>query len=135
MTTTPNAVIGGAVEAAVVFCAVVGFFALMSVFGLFPQETVPLLLAVLGAFGCYLYGRFAARATPAVKVRVTVMPKAGVLDPQGKAIGHALGSARLRRRRRGARRQGDRAGARRDRPAGAPGPPPRTWPAGCSPTR
>jgi phosphoribosylformylglycinamidine synthase subunit PurS len=25
-----------------------------------------------------------------VKVRVTVMPKAGVLDPQGKAIGHAL---------------------------------------------
>ncbi len=29
----PNAVIGAAVEAAVVFCAVVGFFALMSVFG------------------------------------------------------------------------------------------------------
>jgi phosphoribosylformylglycinamidine synthase PurS subunit len=27
-----------------------------------------------------------------VKVRVTVMPKAGVLDPQGKAIGHALNS-------------------------------------------
>jgi len=25
-----------------------------------------------------------------VKVKVTVMPKAGVLDPQGKAIGHAL---------------------------------------------
>jgi phosphoribosylformylglycinamidine synthase subunit PurS len=25
-----------------------------------------------------------------MKVRVTVMPKAGVLDPQGKAIGHAL---------------------------------------------
>jgi phosphoribosylformylglycinamidine synthase len=25
-----------------------------------------------------------------VKARVTVMPKAGVLDPQGKAIGHAL---------------------------------------------
>jgi hypothetical protein len=58
MSTTPNSVIGGAVEAVVVFCAVVGFFALMSVFGLFPQETVPLLLAVLGAFGCYLYGRF-----------------------------------------------------------------------------
>ncbi len=56
-TTPPNAVIGGAVEAVVVFCAVVGFFALMSVFGLFPQETAPLLLAVLGAFGCYLYGR------------------------------------------------------------------------------
>ena len=27
-----------------------------------------------------------------MRVRVTVMPKAGVLDPQGKAIGHALGS-------------------------------------------
>ncbi len=25
-----------------------------------------------------------------MKVKVTVMPKAGVLDPQGKAIGHAL---------------------------------------------
>ena len=46
------------ISAVVVFCAVVGFFALMSVFGLFPQETVPLLIAVLAAFGCYLYGRF-----------------------------------------------------------------------------
>jgi phosphoribosylformylglycinamidine synthase len=27
-----------------------------------------------------------------VKARVTVMPKSGVLDPQGKAIGHALAS-------------------------------------------
>lgn len=27
-----------------------------------------------------------------MKARVTIMPKAGVLDPQGKAIGHALGS-------------------------------------------
>lgn len=27
-----------------------------------------------------------------MKAIVTVMPKAGVLDPQGKAIGHALGS-------------------------------------------
>ncbi|MDJ0388870.1 phosphoribosylformylglycinamidine synthase subunit PurS [Roseomonas sp. E05] len=26
------------------------------------------------------------------KALVTVMPKAGVLDPQGKAIGHALGT-------------------------------------------
>ena len=25
-----------------------------------------------------------------MKAKVTVMPKAGVLDPQGKAIGHAL---------------------------------------------
>jgi phosphoribosylformylglycinamidine synthase len=27
-----------------------------------------------------------------VKVLVTVMPKSGVLDPQGKAIAHALGT-------------------------------------------
>ncbi len=27
-----------------------------------------------------------------MKARVTIMPKTGVLDPQGKAIGHALGS-------------------------------------------
>ncbi|WP_439576969.1 phosphoribosylformylglycinamidine synthase subunit PurS [Elioraea sp.] len=27
-----------------------------------------------------------------MKARVTVMPKTGVLDPQGKAIGHALAS-------------------------------------------
>jgi phosphoribosylformylglycinamidine synthase len=27
-----------------------------------------------------------------MKARVYVMPKTGVLDPQGKAIGHALGS-------------------------------------------
>ena len=26
------------------------------------------------------------------RLRVTVMPKAGVLDPEGKAIGHALGA-------------------------------------------
>ena len=53
--------IGGAVEAVVVFCAVIGFFALMSVFGLFPQETVPLLITVLACFGCYLYGRHGRR--------------------------------------------------------------------------
>jgi phosphoribosylformylglycinamidine synthase len=27
-----------------------------------------------------------------VKARVTVMPKSGVLDPEGKAIAHALGT-------------------------------------------
>ncbi len=32
----------------------------------------------------------AAAAVPRTRLRVTVMPKAGVLDPQGKAIGHAL---------------------------------------------
>ena len=53
--------IGGVVEAVVVFCAIIGFFALMSVFGLFPQETMALLLAVIGAFGGYLYGRHGRR--------------------------------------------------------------------------
>ena len=53
--------IAGVAEAVVVFCAIIGFFALMSVFGLFPQETVPLLLAVAAAFGCYLYGRHGRR--------------------------------------------------------------------------
>ena len=31
-------------------------------------------------------------AAPRLKARVTVMPKHGVLDPEGKAIAHALGS-------------------------------------------
>lgn len=53
--------IGGMVEGGLVFCAVIGFFALMSVLGLFPQETMPMLLAVLGAFGCYLFGRHGQR--------------------------------------------------------------------------
>ena len=53
--------IAGVVEAVVVFCAVIGFFALMSVFGLFPQATAPLLIAVLAAFCCYLYGRHGRR--------------------------------------------------------------------------
>ena len=53
--------VGGLVEAGVVFCAIIGFFALMSVFGLFPQETAPLLLAVIASFGCYLYGRHGRR--------------------------------------------------------------------------
>ena len=56
----------------------------------------------------------------AVKATVTVMLKPGVLDPQGKAIGHALAHAGLRRCRRGARGQGDRAGAGRDRPGPRP---------------
>ncbi|MBX6746221.1 MAG: hypothetical protein QJR07_20870 [Acetobacteraceae bacterium] len=53
--------IRGAVEAVVVLCAVIGFYALMSVFGLFPQETAPLLLAVIGSYICYLYGRYGHR--------------------------------------------------------------------------
>lgn len=53
--------IRGAVEAVVVFCAIIGFYALLSVLGLFPQETTPLVLAVIGAFVCYLYGRHGRR--------------------------------------------------------------------------
>jgi len=55
-------------EAAVVLCAVIGFYALLSVLGLFQSETWTLLFAVAGSFGCYLYGRFGRRllgpATP-----------------------------------------------------------------------
>ena len=53
--------ISSAVEAVVVFCAIIGFYALMSVFGLFPQNTAPLLLAVIASFVCYLYGRHGRR--------------------------------------------------------------------------
>jgi len=53
--------IRGTVEAVVVLCAVIGFYALMSVLGLFPQETAPLLLAVIGSYICYLYGRYRHR--------------------------------------------------------------------------
>ena len=55
------------------------------------------------------------------QVVVTVMPKAGVLDPQGQAVAGRAGAARVRRRRRGADRQAHRAGDRRRRPRG-PGP-------------
>ena len=54
-----------------------------------------------------------------MKAIVTVMLKDGVLDPQGKAIGHALAHARLPAGRRSARRQDHRAGTGRDRPAKA----------------
>lgn len=40
-----------------------------------------------------------------MKVRIDVMLKEGVLDPQGKAIGHALGTLRIQRRGRSSRRQ------------------------------
>ena len=52
-----------------------------------------------------------------MKARVHVTLKNGVLDPQGKAIAHALERPRLRRRRRRAPGQGHRARARRDRPS------------------
>ena len=48
-------------EAVVVLCAVIGFYALLSVLGLFPQATWPLCFAVLGSYACYLYGRYGRR--------------------------------------------------------------------------
>ena len=39
-----------------------------------------------------VYGALRAIDVPDEKAKVVVMPKAGVLDPQGKAIGHALAS-------------------------------------------
>ena len=50
------------------------------------------------------------------QVVVTVMPKEGVLDPQGQAVRGALAAARLRRGRERAHRQAHRAGDRRRRP-------------------
>ena len=49
------------IEAVVVLCAVVGFYALLSGIGLFVGETWTLLFAILGSYGCYLYGRFGRR--------------------------------------------------------------------------
>ena len=48
-------------EAVVVLCAVIGFYALCSVLGLFPGTTWSLLLAVIASYGCYLYGRYGRR--------------------------------------------------------------------------
>ena len=48
-------------EAVVVLCAVIGFYAILAMIGLFPQQTWPLLLAVGGSYGCYLYGRHGRR--------------------------------------------------------------------------
>jgi uncharacterized membrane protein SpoIIM required for sporulation len=53
--------LGSLIEAAVVLCVAIGAFAILSVLGLFPDTTLPLLLAVLGAFGGYLYGRHGRR--------------------------------------------------------------------------
>ena len=44
-----------------VLCAVIGFYAVCSVLGLFPGSTWSLLLAVLASYGCYLYGRYGRR--------------------------------------------------------------------------
>ena len=61
-------------------------------------------------------------AKAAMKARVTVTLKAGVLDPQGKAIAGALACARLRRRRQCPPGQVYRGRARRGATRPAPGP-------------
>jgi len=53
--------VGRIIEAVVVLCAVVGFYALLSAIGLFVGETWTLLFAVIGSYGCYLYGRYGRR--------------------------------------------------------------------------
>jgi hypothetical protein len=53
--------LGRIIEAAVVLCAVIGFYAILAVLGLFPGTSLALLFAVLGSFGCYLYGRYGRR--------------------------------------------------------------------------
>ena len=47
------------------------------------------------------------------RVHVRVMPRAGLLDPQGQAVEHALAVPRLPGAGDGARRPGDRAAHRR----------------------
>ncbi|HYZ31864.1 MAG TPA: hypothetical protein VE684_06215 [Crenalkalicoccus sp.] len=47
------------IEALVVLCVVVGAYAILTLLGLFPgTETQALVLAVIGAYGGYLYGRY-----------------------------------------------------------------------------
>jgi hypothetical protein len=53
--------LGRIIEAAVVLCATIGFFAILAVLGLFSDDTLSLVLAILGSFGCYLYGRYGRR--------------------------------------------------------------------------
>jgi hypothetical membrane protein len=54
-----------AVESVVVLCAAIGAYAILALIGLFPDGTLPLVLAVAGAFGGFLYGRFGRRAAAA----------------------------------------------------------------------
>jgi len=53
--------LGRIIEATVVLCAIIGFFAILAVLGLFSDTTLSLVFAVLGSFGCYLYGRYGRR--------------------------------------------------------------------------
>ncbi|RAI59175.1 hypothetical protein [Roseicella frigidaeris] len=45
------------VEAVMVLCAVIGFYALCPALGRFPGSTWPLLPAVVAGYACYLHGR------------------------------------------------------------------------------
>jgi uncharacterized membrane protein YeaQ/YmgE (transglycosylase-associated protein family) len=50
------------IEIVIVLCVIVGAYALLALFGVFPQgATMALVLAVVGAFGAFLYGRFTRR--------------------------------------------------------------------------
>jgi predicted RND superfamily exporter protein len=49
------------VEVIVAICAIVGAYALLAVIGLFPSTTLPLVLAIGGAVGAFLYGRYGRR--------------------------------------------------------------------------
>ncbi len=67
----------------------------------------------------------AARGPMSFRVHVRVMPRGGLLDPQGQAVEHALAALGLRRGRRGPRRprhraRGGGAARARGRGAGAP---------------
>lgn len=53
--------LGRIIEAVVVLCAVIGFFAILAVLGLFSDAALSLIFAILGSFGCYLYGRYGRR--------------------------------------------------------------------------
>ncbi|WP_204623489.1 hypothetical protein [Crenalkalicoccus roseus] len=51
----------GTLDFVIVLCVIVGAYALLALVGVFPRATVPLLLAIAGAFGAYLYGRYGNR--------------------------------------------------------------------------
>jgi hypothetical protein len=53
--------LGRIIEAVVVLCAIIGFYAILAVLGLFSDTTWSLVFALFGCFGCYLYGRYGRR--------------------------------------------------------------------------
>lgn len=50
-----------AMDLVIVLCVIVGAYALLALVGAFPSTTLALVLAILGAFGAYLYGRHGRR--------------------------------------------------------------------------